>query len=111
MLILVDSISRVAAAKAWSMSFCTDRFLGCSEVRAHASNLFIPTTGLWAALKSRVLLGQARFGSRNPSEVSSSVRIGDLYAWTLPGIPGSAFEALDPWRPGGLILLRPLQRS
>jgi hypothetical protein len=32
MLILVDSISRVAAAKAWSMGFCTDRFLGCSEV-------------------------------------------------------------------------------
>src|SRR5215211_3508053 len=24
-------------------------------------------------------------------------------------IPGSAFEALDRWRPGGLILLRPLQ--
>ena len=52
--------------------------------RAHASNLFIPTTALWAALKPHLLLGQARFGSRNPSEVSPSVRIGDLYAWTLP---------------------------
>src|SRR3954452_7176600 len=26
-------------------------------------------------------------------------------------IPGSTFEALDPWRPGGLIVLRPLQQG
>src|SRR3954447_17191961 len=54
-----------------------------SAARAHASSLFIPTTRLWAALKSRLLLNQAGFWSRNLSEVSSKHRITDLYAWTL----------------------------
>src|SRR3954449_9940351 len=54
------------------------------SARAHASNLFIPTTRLWAALKSRLLLGQAGFGSRNLPEISPKHRITDLYAWTLP---------------------------
>jgi hypothetical protein len=52
-------------------------------LRAHASNLFIPTTRLWAALKSRLLLGQAGFGSRNLPEISPKHRITDLYAWAL----------------------------
>src|SRR3954469_22185411 len=58
------------------------------RARAHASNLFIPTTRLWAALKSRLLLGQAGLGSRNLPEISPKHRITDLYAWTLVP-PGS----------------------
>src|SRR4051812_48380819 len=54
------------------------------RTRAHASNLFIPPTHLWAALKSCLLLGQAGFGSRNLPEISPKHRITDLYAWTLP---------------------------
>src|SRR3954454_551780 len=63
------------------------RFCQDSRHRAHASSLFIPTTRLWAALKSRLLLNQAGFGSHNLSEVSSKHRITDLYAWTLEPSP------------------------
>src|SRR3954469_1172635 len=61
------------------------------RARAHASNLFIPTTRLWAALKSRLLLGQAGFGSRNLPEISPKHRITDLYAWTLGLSFGQSF--------------------
>src|SRR4051812_6366369 len=60
--------------------------------RAHASSLFIPTTRLWAAPKSRLLLNQAGFGSRNLSEVSSKHRITDLYAWTLKTPPLRVYQ-------------------
>src|SRR4051795_6199062 len=62
---------------------CKEPGRSCLHPRAHASNLFIPTTRLWAALKSRLLLGQAGFGSRNLPEISPKHRITDLYAWTL----------------------------
>jgi transposase len=38
------------------------------------------TTGLWAALRSRLLPSQAGFGSRKLSEISSKHRIADLHA-------------------------------
>src|SRR3954454_10380589 len=64
------------------------------RARAHASNLFIPTTRLWAALKSRLLLGQAGFGSRNLPEISPKHRITDLYAWTLLSGPATRSHKL-----------------
>jgi len=76
-----------------SMSMDDALSLAGVGARAHASSLFIPTTRLWAALKSRLLLNQAGFGSRNLSEVSSKHRITDLYAWTLtPPMPRFALE-------------------
>src|SRR4051794_34425474 len=74
---------------------CKEPGRSCLHPRAHASNLFIPTTRLWAALKSRLLLGQAGFGSRNLPEISPKHRITDPYAWTLACIrPGQPLGAV-----------------